>query len=67
MKKGAAVPVLDFPAVHGFVVILKALKVDNQHVRQHLDAIALYRVHLGTSQTSAIMPSYDHTKCSTEF
>lgn len=41
-----SVPVLDFPAVHGLVVVLKALEVDDQHVRQDLDAVAFHRVHL---------------------
>lgn len=39
-------PVLDFPSIHGRIVVLEALEVDDEHVRQHLDAVTLYRIHL---------------------
>ena len=39
-------PAFDLPSRHGFKVKLKALKVDDQCVREHFDAVALYSIHL---------------------
>ena len=41
-----ASPALDLPSGHGFKVKLKALEVDDQRVRQHLQAVALDGIHL---------------------
>ncbi len=42
-------PVLDLPACHGLVVKFKALEVNDQGVRQALDAAALHSIHLSTT------------------
>ena len=48
-------PVLDFPACHGLVVKLKALEVNDQGVRQALDAAALHSIHLSTTNVALPM------------
>jgi len=48
-------PVLDLPACHGLVVKLKALEVNDQGVRQALDAAALHSIHLSTTNVALPM------------
>ena len=47
-------PVLDLPACHGLIVKLKALEVNDQGMRQALDAAALHSIHL--SRTNVALP-----------
>lgn len=48
-------PVLDLPARHGLIVKLKALEVNDQGVRQALDAAALHSIHLSTTNAALHM------------
>ncbi len=48
-------PILDLPACHGLVVKLKALEVNDQGVRQALDAAALHSIHLSTTNVALPM------------
>lgn len=48
-------PVLDLPACHGLIVKLKALEVNDQGMRQALDAAALHSIHLSRANVALPM------------